>query len=187
MYYRLDDGRVMGLLNDSDLSTLIMNGKEDGLTGLPRTGTILFMALDLLGDDALVGEVDYQYKHDFESFLWVLVWITRRYDEGKEIPDPPFGKWLTDHETCRMEKLASYDDATSRKPRLQKPTPSHENVWNKYGLQLFSTLGRLRKREATGGDMVVMDPDEYLNQMKEAIFPKLSNLEVNPFHQTQQA
>ncbi|OAX42207.1 hypothetical protein K503DRAFT_661385, partial [Rhizopogon vinicolor AM-OR11-026] len=60
---------AVGILNDYDLSSL-----KKGPTGRERTGTVPFMAIDLLTKKSLAGEVEHLYRHDAESFIWVLTW-----------------------------------------------------------------------------------------------------------------
>lgn len=65
MWYR--NGTVlMGVLNDYDLSSL---ATALGPQGNERTGTIPFMALDLLSKKGQRGEVKHLYRHDLESFM----------------------------------------------------------------------------------------------------------------------
>jgi hypothetical protein len=40
---------------------------------MEHTGTIPFMAIDLLTKDAWSGHIERQYRHDCESFAWVLL------------------------------------------------------------------------------------------------------------------
>ncbi|CAL1698620.1 unnamed protein product [Somion occarium] len=100
MFYRLNDGSVMGVLSDWDLSTkkdgqLVKNastapvaidpiadasrsdaeGDMDALLTQVRyrTGTGPFMALDLL----VATETPlHLYRHDLESFFYVMVWFS---------------------------------------------------------------------------------------------------------------
>ncbi|KAH7891044.1 hypothetical protein F5I97DRAFT_1947284 [Phlebopus sp. FC_14] len=105
MYYRDEVGNVVGMLNDFDLAST-----SDHTTGTERTGTVLFMALDLLTKLALRGEVTHLYEHDAESFVWVLTWISLRYSNGKPLKNAELDKWLrVDAVTCRKEKLHFLD------------------------------------------------------------------------------
>ncbi|KAF9218699.1 hypothetical protein BS17DRAFT_655540, partial [Gyrodon lividus] len=70
MYYTTDKG-VMGVLNDFDLVSFA----EGGHLGNERTGTILFMAIDLLEPDDQSGRVEHIYRHYMESFIWAFIWI----------------------------------------------------------------------------------------------------------------
>ncbi|KAF9245413.1 hypothetical protein BU15DRAFT_34896, partial [Melanogaster broomeanus] len=71
MYYRFN-AKVIGVLNDYDLAPL--TSSENPL-GYERTGTIPFMAIDLLDANGQDGAVRHLYRHDMESFIWVFIWI----------------------------------------------------------------------------------------------------------------
>ncbi|KAG2065069.1 hypothetical protein BDR04DRAFT_1060995 [Suillus decipiens] len=99
------DGKRMGVLNDYDLSSLI---DDRGPQGNECTGTIPFMALDLLTAEAQRGEVKHLYRHDLESFMWVFIWICFHYREGVIIPAAlrPFDDWARlDAVTCGKKKF----------------------------------------------------------------------------------
>ncbi|KAG2088563.1 uncharacterized protein F5147DRAFT_620882, partial [Suillus discolor] len=78
MWYR-KDGRLIGVLNDYDLSSL---ANALGPQGNERTVTVPFMALDLLTKEGQEGKVKHLYRHDLESFMWVFAWIFLRYRQG---------------------------------------------------------------------------------------------------------
>jgi Fungal protein kinase len=102
MYDRLNEDR--GILNDFDLAHL---RGEQRPSGTERTGTMPFMALDLLTKDAWDGKVKRLYRHDCESFAWVLLWICCRYENGKEIHKAPLSEFLTGNfKVCYAMKLA---------------------------------------------------------------------------------
>lgn len=101
MYRRDKTGQVVGVLNDFDLATVM-----DVPTGNERTGTMPFMALSLLDDEALCGQVKHLYEHDAESFIWVLLWISVQYKNGKLRQEPPLNSWLgIDARGCREKKF----------------------------------------------------------------------------------
>ncbi|KAG1876137.1 hypothetical protein C8R48DRAFT_570134, partial [Suillus tomentosus] len=60
MWYR-KDRRLIGVLNDYDLSSL---ANAVGPQGNGRTGTVPFMALDLLTKISQQGKVKHLYRHD---------------------------------------------------------------------------------------------------------------------------
>ncbi|KAI6002251.1 hypothetical protein F5J12DRAFT_708917, partial [Pisolithus orientalis] len=60
MYYRVDS-KVMGVLNNYDLSSLTSSANP---LGNEWTGMILFMAIDLLKEDGQDGRVEHLYHHD---------------------------------------------------------------------------------------------------------------------------
>ena len=73
-----------GVLNDWDLSYDGHSGGDEGhVAGGERTGTLPFMALDLLSDEAWKGNVQRLYRHDLEGFIWILPWVFLQY-EGSE-------------------------------------------------------------------------------------------------------
>jgi hypothetical protein len=78
MFYYDSSGEVIGVLNDYDLASM-----KFVLTDRERTGTVPFMATDLLTEKAMRGEVEHLYQHDAESFIWVLAWVSLRYEDGK--------------------------------------------------------------------------------------------------------
>ncbi|KAG1729432.1 hypothetical protein EDB19DRAFT_1743436 [Suillus lakei] len=103
------DGRWIGVLNDYDLSSLNINA---GPTGNERTGTVPFMALDLLTPEGQRGEVAHLYRHDLESFVWVLVWVCLRYKNGVLLAAPSrlLDEWATlDPVTCGAMKRMFLD------------------------------------------------------------------------------
>ncbi|KAG1730075.1 hypothetical protein EDB19DRAFT_1391181 [Suillus lakei] len=85
-------GKRMGILNDYDLSSL---ADGQGPLGNERTGTVPFMALELLSAKAQRGEVKHLYRHDLESFMWVFIWICLRYRDGVLLPADlsPLDEW----------------------------------------------------------------------------------------------
>jgi hypothetical protein len=106
MWYWGENNTLMGVLNDYDLSSLTT---AQGPEGNERTGTVPFMALDLLTEKGQRGEVKHLYRHDLESFMWVLVWVSFRYKDGQLLPrnSRPFDQWATlPAEECGEKKLS---------------------------------------------------------------------------------
>ena len=112
MYDKTKNGE--GVLNDFDLAHVNGNTRPSGTA---RTGTMPFMALDLLTEGAWAGRVERLYRHDCESFAWVLLWICYRYDNGKEIEYPPLSEFLTSSFLeCYRNKLAVDQITTNKLP-----------------------------------------------------------------------
>ncbi|KAI3604002.1 other 1 protein kinase [Moniliophthora roreri] len=61
--------------------------------GFSNTGTLIFMASELLTGSARMGQVMRVYRHDAESLFWVLIWILGRYRNGTLIEKPQFELW----------------------------------------------------------------------------------------------
>ncbi|KAI5994257.1 hypothetical protein F5J12DRAFT_416820 [Pisolithus orientalis] len=89
MYYKVG-GKVMGVLNDYDLSSLASspNPLDD-----EWTGTTPFVAIDLLEEGGQNGNVKHQYRHDMESFIWVFIWISLQYKDGISLEPGPLDSW----------------------------------------------------------------------------------------------
>jgi hypothetical protein len=92
------DGKT-GVLNDFDL---VRCAKLQPISrNHDRTGTIPFMALELLTDNYWCGRLEREYRHDQESFIWILPCYFLRSSKGT---NPP-AKWHThDWNTCRARK-----------------------------------------------------------------------------------
>ncbi|KAG1873195.1 hypothetical protein F4604DRAFT_1904115 [Suillus subluteus] len=104
MWYR-SLGKLIGVLNDYDLSSL---ADDQGPRGNEGTGTIPFMALELLSAQGQRGEVKHLYRHDLESFMWCFAWISLRYEAGALLPmkSRRLDDWATSGAvTCGMLKL----------------------------------------------------------------------------------
>jgi hypothetical protein len=100
------DGSIIGVLNDWDLART----KGSKVVNTGPTGTLPFMALELLTRDGQKGTIERQYRHDAESFGWIPLYVAFQHrDDGKalEAGIRPFTKWLSgDPKTVRMCKTA---------------------------------------------------------------------------------
>lgn len=75
----------IGVLIDFDLAAIVRDDDGKPLPVKPMlAGTRPFLALDLL-QDAPVAQP--YYRHDLESFLYVLAWILAHFDKGKSVQD----------------------------------------------------------------------------------------------------
>jgi serine/threonine protein kinase len=122
MVYKTLDGRYIGVLNDFDLSST-----RDSPSGQERTGTVPFMAIELLTKEATEGKVKHLYRHDAESFLWVLTWVSLRYKNGHLLrKGRPLDEWLkVDINTCREKK----NDFLNTGRYSIRPSRSHKRSW----------------------------------------------------------
>ncbi|KAK0490347.1 hypothetical protein IW261DRAFT_1387665 [Armillaria novae-zelandiae] len=79
--YRIDDeGNVLGVLIDFDLSSLVPIKEA---TSLRRTGTPPYMASDLLVEEKDSGP--HLYRHDLEALFYVMLMICCRYSIINEV------------------------------------------------------------------------------------------------------
>ncbi|OSC99806.1 hypothetical protein PYCCODRAFT_1469938 [Trametes coccinea BRFM310] len=89
-----DKDPVCAVLNDWDLG-VDAEDPNTKHTGYEVTGTVPFMAVDLLTHKGLHGNVAILYRHDLEAFIWVLIWAVCCYRDGKMVYLSPQGihKW----------------------------------------------------------------------------------------------
>jgi len=85
-----------GILNDFDLASIMDPGDASpSKMGHRRTGTAMFMSLDLLTADGVKGLVPRTYRHELESFAWVLLYAALCVTDGKEnLNVLPFCDWV---------------------------------------------------------------------------------------------
>ncbi|ESK84872.1 other 1 protein kinase [Moniliophthora roreri MCA 2997] len=108
--YRKVTGKC--ILNDYDLATLMDPGTEvPDRKGYECTGTRPFMALDLLQAEDVTGHTQRRYRHDLESFCWVLVWVGACIQDGQEKLTGHYEKMaMGTHDDVYKNKLALLDD-----------------------------------------------------------------------------
>ena len=83
--FQVKDGSTKGVVNDWDMASILNDeGEVPTSTAKHRTGTIPFMARDLLESDP----PPHLYRHDLESFFYLLVWSTIHYDLKNKVRLP---------------------------------------------------------------------------------------------------
>ncbi|KAG2137854.1 uncharacterized protein EDB93DRAFT_1090936 [Suillus bovinus] len=170
MWYR-SLGRLIGVLNDYDLSSL---ADDQDPRGNERTGTIPFTALELLSAQGQRGEVKHLYRHDIESFMWCLAWISLRYENGALLPvkSRHLDDWATsDAVTCGMLKLYFLNNLKEyRSPHIESPT------W-KFLVESFVVLKKEADARYYPGLQFLSDGDEQPN-------PEESESDIDNFIQS---
>lgn len=85
------DGRLYFVLIDFDMATVLPTGEDASYvpTSKHRTGTLPFMAVDLIKDASLSGKeghvpIAHRLCHDFESIFWLCLWCTMVMLHGLE-------------------------------------------------------------------------------------------------------
>lgn len=122
-----------GVLNDWDLSRIcnadVSTGAGSGTNASAtekkpklrlreRTGVVQFMALDLLTQEYWTGKARREYRHDLESFIWILPWVFLQYEQGKSGRSALLSAWSTgNYQTVRTEKLAFLQTMASEKAK----------------------------------------------------------------------
>jgi len=91
-----------GVFSDYDLAILLGQVR---LFGDQRTGTIAFMAVELLSNEYFQGQLQRQYGHELEAFIWVFAFASLHYRGGKAKKNSPVSGWLTsDYIKCAEKK-----------------------------------------------------------------------------------
>ncbi|KAG6834143.1 hypothetical protein H0H93_011580 [Arthromyces matolae] len=125
-----DQGHIRGVLNDWDLASRIdEHGPENEVSThaiAHRIGTIPFMARDLLVDDT---PPPHLYRHDLESFFYILVWAAVNdnfgADEPRKIDLVIASEW--DADTLRRAKAHKTDficNPSTKKMIIQRVLPT---------------------------------------------------------------
>lgn len=114
-----------GVLNDWDLSTIRLPHDQPDITkNRERTGTIPFMAMDLLCKEYMDGHIAREYRHDLEGFIWVLPWVCLQY-EGSQRINLQLGAWETGDYVEVLEKKSAFFYSIYG----QTPTDSYAPIW----------------------------------------------------------
>ncbi|KAG8688640.1 hypothetical protein FRC08_011320 [Ceratobasidium sp. 394] len=90
----------LGVLNDWDFAYI------DGLsTELGERGaTIPFLALELLQPEFWDGKIAVEYKHDLESFIWIVYWLAQCSESPDGKPPKDMLEWNISAMACHKAK-----------------------------------------------------------------------------------
>ncbi|KAK7051274.1 hypothetical protein VNI00_004774 [Paramarasmius palmivorus] len=125
-------------LCDYDLSYLSWEKIEIGFT---NTGTLKFMASELLTDNAMNGEVQKVYRHDAEAFAWVLLWILGRYRDGKQLDQGRlFDSWAEQVSFAEINTKRSTAFTSIMNKKADFPQP----LSNNFRGEAFGFIAKLR-------------------------------------------
>ena len=103
-----DEETECGVLTDFDLSLLQW---EPRVFGTDRTGTIPFMALDLLTPRYWDGKFKRYYHHELEAFIWILCYVFLLYQNSERQTHRKVDLWRTSsYEACHKEKSSFLTD-----------------------------------------------------------------------------
>ena len=122
-----------GVLNDFDLAR--MGGPDRKPSAKSNTGTLPFLALDLLDKSAFNGKVRPLYRHEAESFAWCLICICismGSFDgQIRTIYPHPLSPWFVDMNTCYTSKTnLSMGGLLRETPYHQRSKPLAEKLYN---------------------------------------------------------
>ena len=83
------DDRNRGVLIDLDLAVRVQGSDKKPIGEPQPPGTITFRSVDLCKDNPQ----EVFYRHDLESFFFVLAWIFTHYDKGKPVLRDQYRHW----------------------------------------------------------------------------------------------
>ncbi len=113
MFDRTDSGTAKGILCDWDLSSEVDDNDQAKTSNANhRTGTLPFLSIDLLVDDP----PPHLYRHDLESFFYILVWAGLHYSLKGQKPrsiHPMIARWCEEPETARDAKSSFFFYSTT--------------------------------------------------------------------------
>ena len=161
-----DDRRKVGVLNDFDLAKF---ADQMGASGQDNTGTLPFMALDLLSESGMRGEIPRRYRHEAESFTWSLICLhlaTIEHEDGRNCTKHPhpLREWFQDWKISRHFKLALqwHDHDVAGVPLAHPNTRELACALHKYWLDRYMSQfpggAKSTRRFETGGSMQILNP-----------------------------
>jgi len=108
-----DESTKRGVLNNWDSSYASSGGDAGHVAGGERTGTLPFMPLDLLTDQAWDGNLQCLYHHDLEGFIQILPWVFLQYAE-LVLTIPMLREWESgDYAECASARRGLLSDLQS--------------------------------------------------------------------------
>ena len=123
-----------GVLNDFDLARIRIKGENGKPTGKDNTGTMPFMALDLLFPRAFQGMVPRLYRHDAESFAWCLIYICicmGKCDGEILVHSPhPLRSWFEIPQICLHSKMYETGDLFEKVTLHERSRPLAIKLFN---------------------------------------------------------
>ena len=125
---------AFGTWNDFDLVQIY--GEPSG--GGRQTGTITFMAFDLLSLEGVSCRYKRLYRHDVESLIWVLIWMCLSIGYTDDVRD-----LYRFRQSYHLELWKN--PLTSRSSRLDLLTNTHKFEATKYFRRLWTLATQLIK------------------------------------------
>ncbi|KAF9459075.1 hypothetical protein BDZ94DRAFT_1225301 [Collybia nuda] len=137
----------VGVLLDFDLAS---SPDCSGRSG-DRMGTVPYMARDILTDDYFDGNVAREYRHDLESFIWVLFWTALDDNKSTQVPRP---WWRTsDFKSSYIAKSAVLMGIVFDKKTNFLGSEEHRKRWH-FAVSSLEFLFRMKGREDLSADQL---------------------------------
>jgi hypothetical protein len=158
MALRIDEkGKFHGVLTDWDLATVKELGEHHGDR---RTGTVPFMAIDILCDDFWKGKIPRMYRHELEGHVWVLPWVLFQYQDRKYTPHRLFEHWVNMNIVIVQSIKSRFCLDIGSLRRKHAPRESWQEQWPlvPYTMFTLNKLTQLRQELAREVDPDSDDP-----------------------------
>ncbi|KAJ3495577.1 hypothetical protein NLJ89_g10605 [Agrocybe chaxingu] len=135
-----------GILNDFDLGSEVdADGKVQSSNANHRTGTLPYMATDLLrlpqAIDALlkVERPKHYYRHDLESFFYILIFASTRYTFDPQKPCKPTPSCLADWQDSNKAEVSKTHFYTTHgiTPVRSAVLPHFVGLWDEWIYPLY--------------------------------------------------
>ncbi|RXW21546.1 hypothetical protein EST38_g4308 [Candolleomyces aberdarensis] len=131
MLYLGKDGKVKGVLNDWDIASFKNAlGQIDRLFAAHhRTGTPPFMAMDLLASSS--EPPTHLYRHELESFFYILLWGALHYDVVVGIRHPTVEEvkpWEEGLDAIRCKKVTFFSRYRDAEPVFKAIRPEFQGL-----------------------------------------------------------
>lgn len=135
---------AQGVLIDLDIAARVdTNGDPLDQDILPPAGTLEFRASELV---RLEKPVKSYYRHDLESFMYVLFWIQTHYKDGKMVPNASASHLgFNFHLNWNATREQKQGFLVSRTNKL--PPSSLRDCWLVPLRELFAEADRARRRD----------------------------------------
>lgn len=127
LMYEVGNVIIFGILNDFDLSVILKDDKVlPAASSKRRTGTATFMAYKLLNTRR---SVEHLYRHELESFLYIMVWTAVGY-KGRKLPerkkDPLMGWRVGDWRSIYDKKVVFFSSESESEGIMGEITEKYE-------------------------------------------------------------
>jgi hypothetical protein len=157
MHDRKNDTAI-GILNDWDMASLLdLLGEATLSTARHRTGTVPFMAVELLDSNPPA----HLYRHDLESFFYILVWAAIHYDiphkERLSTPNQYIAKWDSDLDTSSVNKSSFFAEPIRRRRILSAIRPEFKELETQW-IQPLALLFQLGKHYHNNPGLAPVQP-----------------------------
>jgi len=107
-----------------------MNNFGPVVMGTERIGTIPFMAVALLKKEYWDGKTKREYRHELESFIWILAFVCLRYKDGKAQRGTLVDEWMTSSfRHCRREKADLWTSPVQLVQMIEEVQAGFKNEW----------------------------------------------------------